>query len=177
VVFVFGAVSVCFVTCATRKPEALQLPHRSPPEIASTFPKVIEARTHIQVQDSQGSKGHHYYVWIAIMTSRTEFERRTILREKSWISNLPLLQSLYPDKDITYRFIVGGLPHPNSTEDATGVDMKLQQENQQFGDLMVVPELMDTYDNLVEKVAHVMGYLAKQQDFTFDWYLKSSWVV
>ncbi|XP_068732021.1 beta-1,3-galactosyltransferase 6-like [Montipora capricornis] len=104
------------------------------------------------------------FLFIVVLTSPRGKERRDAIRE-TWFSHLKVVNS-----SVTARFVVGAKELPqNDRED-------LEKENNNYGDILFLPELKDSYYELTNKVLQSFlwadyninsSYLMKVDDDTF----------
>ena len=80
------------------------------------------------------------FLFIIVLTSPKGTERRDALR-RTWLSNINSFNS-----SITARFIVGVKELPQEDKSY------LEEENKRYKDILFLPELKDSYDELTNKV-------------------------
>ncbi|XP_053546487.1 beta-1,3-galactosyltransferase 6 [Bombina bombina] len=107
-------------------------------------------------QPLQPEKSASVFLAVLIASGPKYSERRSIIRS-TWLSSA----SRGDDGDIWCRFVIGtaGL----GEEEATSLEM----EQRRHGDLLLLPELRDSYENLTSKLLHMYVWLDKYVDFKF----------
>ncbi|TSY83920.1 Beta-1,3-galactosyltransferase 6 [Bagarius yarrelli] len=92
------------------------------------------------------------FLVVLITTGPKYTERRSIIRS-TWLSKT--------DPDVLSLFAIG-------TEGLPSEDMRtLEMEQRRHGDLLLLPELRDSYENLTLKLIHAYSWLDQKLDFRF----------
>lgn len=92
------------------------------------------------------------FLVVLITTGPKYTERRSIIRS-TWLSKT--------DPDVLALFAIG-------TEGLPSEDMRnLEAEQTRYGDLLILPELRDSYENLTLKLIHAYSWLDQKLDFKF----------
>ncbi|XP_043919005.1 beta-1,3-galactosyltransferase 6 [Protopterus annectens] len=104
------------------------------------------------LQNTDKPKEHTAFLVVLITTGPKYTERRSIIRS-TWLSKR--------DPDILCRFVVGvsGLLQ----EDLQNLEL----ENARYHDLLLLPDLKDSYENLTNKIVHMYSWLDLHVDFKF----------
>ncbi|XP_069774870.1 beta-1,3-galactosyltransferase 6 [Narcine bancroftii] len=103
-------------------------------------------------QDYSRAKGLSAFLVLLITTGPKYTERRSIIRS-TWLSNR--------DPEILPYFAVG-----TSGLAAEEVE-NLEQENGRHHDLLLLPDLKDSYENLTNKILHMYAWIDQNVDFKF----------
>ncbi|GCC32690.1 beta-1,3-galactosyltransferase 6 [Chiloscyllium punctatum] len=114
------------------------------------LPRGVERRS-----DSQGhsrTKSLSAFLVLLITTGPKYTERRSIIRS-TWLANR--------DPEILPYFAIGtsGLP----AEEV----QNLEQENTRHHDLLLLPDLKDSYENLTNKILHMYAWIDQNIDYKF----------
>ncbi|KAM4652359.1 beta-1,3-galactosyltransferase 6 [Discoglossus pictus] len=146
--FVFAVVLLYLAKCTSESlkpagPHGLphqQLPHRLP---RNPFPPPPE-------------KSASAFLAVLIASGPKYTERRSIIRS-TWLS----AASRGEDGDVWCRFVIGtaGLGEEESTS--------LEMEQRRHGDLLLLPELRDSYENLTAKLLHMYVWLDRHIHYKF----------
>ncbi|XP_027032289.1 beta-1,3-galactosyltransferase 6 isoform X1 [Tachysurus fulvidraco] len=92
------------------------------------------------------------FLVVLVTTGPKYTERRSIIRS-TWLSKT--------DPDVLALFAIGTLGLPSE-------DMRnLETEQMRHGDLLLLPELRDSYENLTLKLIHAYSWLDQKLDFRF----------
>lgn len=127
-------------------------PERVKPEFEQKIPA-------IDVEDNSNSG--LLFVMILSSPDKEGALRRDSIRN-TWV-HLDREKGINPTakNDLIYKFFVGSsLLHPI-------VKSELINEQQMFGDVVFLPQLVDSYDNLTLKVLHAFVWVAANEHFTF----------
>ncbi|XP_030632067.1 beta-1,3-galactosyltransferase 6 [Chanos chanos] len=98
------------------------------------------------------AKERSAFLVVLITTGPKYTERRSIIRS-TWLSK--------PDPEVLALFVVG-------TESLPAEDLQnLKTEQVRHRDLLLLPELRDSYENLTQKLLHMYSWLDQNVDFKF----------
>ncbi|XP_053308052.1 beta-1,3-galactosyltransferase 6 [Spea bombifrons] len=147
--FIFAVVLLYLAKCTSEslKPVGPRgLPHQQPPQ-----------SRHSQQQPHPVGpleKSVSAFLAVLIVSGHKNAERRSIIRS-TWLSAAPRAGELW------CRFVLGtaGL----SEEEAASLEM----EQQRHGDLLLLPELRDSYENLTAKLLHMYVWLDRHVHYKF----------
>ncbi|KAI8489861.1 UDP-Gal betaGal beta 1,3-galactosyltransferase, polypeptide 6 [Branchiostoma belcheri] len=103
-------------------------------------------------QDTVTAKEFEAFLVVLIMTGPKYVEKRNTIRE-TWFT--------YGEENILQRFVIG--------TEALDADAKaaLEQENEENGDLLLMPDLQDSYDVLPRKLLLMYKWLNDNVDFKY----------
>ncbi|KAI8488467.1 UDP-Gal betaGal beta 1,3-galactosyltransferase, polypeptide 6 [Branchiostoma belcheri] len=103
-------------------------------------------------QDTVTAKEYEAFLVVLIMTGPKYVEKRNTIRE-TWFT--------YGDENVLQRFVIG--------TGALDTDAKaaLEQENEENGDLLLMPDLQDSYDVLPRKLLLMYKWLNDNVDFKY----------
>lgn len=103
--------------------------------------------------ESPEVKKYSTFVAVLILTGPRYFERRDTIRE-TWLAN--------HDSEVVKAYFAIGTTGLTTEELGT-----LTYENSKHGDLLLLPELYDSYYNLTEKVVQSITWLDSRVDFKY----------
>ncbi|XP_078464010.1 beta-1,3-galactosyltransferase 6 [Lampetra fluviatilis] len=117
-----------------------------------------ESAPHLQAPLPQSQPRVSAFLAVLVMTGPRYTERRDIIRS-TWLAEHG--GGGGGGGDVMARFAVG--THGLSAVEARG----LAEEQDRHGDLLLLPELRDSYENLTRKLLHMMAWLGQNADFEF----------
>ncbi|XP_005986056.1 beta-1,3-galactosyltransferase 6 [Latimeria chalumnae] len=119
--------------------------------LGSGFPHHAEKRSENDKRGEQ-QKGQSAFLVVLITTGPKYTERRSIIRS-TWLST--------HEPDILCRFVIG-------TTGLLQEDLQnLELENARHHDLLLLPDLKDSYENLTNKILHMYSWLDQNVNFKF----------
>lgn len=147
IVCCFAVVLVFLAKCTS---ETLKQGQPYPPGLAQHV-KTLNSHVKDRSAPSTG-KGLSVFLVVLITTGPKYTERRSIIRS-TWLAKR--------DSDVLSRFVVGtqGLSH----EDL----QNLNTEQGRHKDLLLLPDLRDSYENLTLKLLHMYSWLDQNVEFKF----------
>ncbi|KAI4827298.1 hypothetical protein KUCAC02_030703 [Chaenocephalus aceratus] len=143
----FAVVLVFLAKCTS---ETLTQGHQDPPGLA---PRANSLQSRPEQYDPTSTSKHLSVFLVVLITTGPKYtERRSIIRS-TWLAKR--------DSDVLARFVVGtqGLP----SEDL----QNLNTEQGRHKDLLLLPELRDSYENLTLKLLHMYSWLDQNVEFKF----------
>lgn len=142
----FAAVLVFLAKCTS---ETLKQDQQDPPGLAP-HPNALQSR--LEHNNPPARKDHSAFLVVLITTGPKYTERRSIIRS-TWLAKR--------ESDVLAKFVVG--IHGLSNEDL----QNLNTEQGRHKDLLLLPDLRDSYENLTLKLLHMYSWLDQNVDFKF----------
>ncbi|XP_026878890.2 beta-1,3-galactosyltransferase 6 [Electrophorus electricus] len=138
----FAAVLLFLAKCTSETLKPAEMPGRAP--------RAEPRRDHLPT--APAPKEHSAFLVVLITTGPKYTERRSIIRN-TWLAKV--------QPDVLARFVIGteGLP-PEDLQSLTA-------EHGRHRDLLLLPDLHDSYENLTQKLIHMYSWLDQKVDFRF----------